>query len=269
MPDEFVEFLDTIDSAVADQPAAAESAAEVQPVSVETKQEPPAAESVKADKGETDAPPASELPPRSEDGKFKKRDSEDHMVPLSALMAERERRQAAERSVEEQAKKGPPPNFWDDPQAAVQAALDAKEGEFLSKAEVKARETFFRFTENAAQDRHTDYGVMREAFIEASERNPVLAAQLRDAPDPAEFIYQQGRIASELREVGGDLSAYRKRVEASVRQQVEQEHAAKAARTDSIPTSLNTESSKGAGISGGQWAGPTPLEDILPRGKET
>ena len=102
-------------------------------------------------------------------------------------------------------------------------------------------------------------------FAEEAGRNPVLATQLREAPDPAEFIYRQGRTAMELRQVGGDLGAYRKRVEAEIRAKLEAEYAAKAARTASIPQSLNTEPSRGAGISGsGQWAGPTPIEDILP-----
>jgi len=236
----------------------------------------PAAEAApEAVTGEPSAPPARELPPRGEDGKWIARETaapkEDHRVPLEAMLAERERRQAAERELQElraKEKQQPPPDFWENPQAAVEATIKSREEELIAKAEARARETFFKFTENSARSRYSDYEQQRAVFAEEAQRNPMLAAQLRDAPDPAEFIYQQGRMASELREVGGDLSAYRKRLEADIRQRVERELAEKSARVAAIPQSLNTEPSKGAGIAGGSWAGPTPLEDILPNRRE-
>lgn len=220
---------------------------------------------VEASEGVTGEPPAPSLPPRDEKGRWQKSDPAPHTVPLEALLSERERRQRAERELEERSKATQTkPDFWDNPDAAVEHAVKAREAEIVSMAEARARETFFKFTENAARSRHADYDQMRQVFAEEAERNPMLASQLRDAPDPAEFIYRQGQTAAQLREVGGDLSAYRKRVEAEIRQKLERELAERQALTASIPQSLNTEPSKGAGISGGSWAGPTPLEDILP-----
>ena len=228
---------------------------------------PPEAPAPVEAKGEPSAPPAPELPPRGEDGKWVKREQSAHMVPLEALLAERERRQAAERAAEERAKE-PKPDFWENPEAALRARDDELRKTLLSeadtRAETKARELFFRHTEAAARSRYTDYDQVRSVFEEEAQRNPVMAAQLRDAADPAEFIYRQGKTATELREVGGDLSAYRKRIEADVRAKVEREMAEKLSRQGNAPQSLNTEPSKGAGISGAAWAGPTPLEDILP-----
>ena len=136
--------------------------------------------------------------------------------------------------------------------------------EIEPRAESRARELFLKYTEQSARSRYADYDQMRQVFAEEAQRNPVLATQLREAPDPAEFIYRQGRTSAELREVGGDLGSYRQRIEAEVRQRIEREYADKAALTASIPKSLNVESSKGAGVTGGAWAGPPPIDDILP-----
>jgi hypothetical protein len=269
MPD-LNEFLSEIESgSVGDQPdLPLEGGSDTQPPSTQTAA-PPAAE---ADKGETSAPPAPELPPRADDGKFQKREQQSHMVPLEALLAERERRQAAERLAEEHAREEqeakPKPDFWDDPEAAVAAAVAAREAELLAKADARSRENFLRFAENAAKGRYSDYDDMRAAFATELERNPALAQQWREAADPAEFIYQTGKAAKEMREVGGDLAAYRQRIEAEARQKWEREMQQKTARQDAIPQSLNTEPSRGAGIVGGSWTGPTPLEDILPRGRD-
>ena len=132
----------------------------------------------------------------------------------------------------------------------------------------EARSLFLQFTESEARGRYTDYDQAREVFAEAAAKNPMLAAQLREAPNPAEFIYQQGKTQAELKAVGGNLADYRKRLEAELRQKLEAEYAAKAARTASVPLSLNSEPSKGAGITGAVWNGPTPLEDILPNRRD-
>jgi hypothetical protein len=218
---------------------------------------------VEAAKGGESASPARE---RDEGGRFVKKPDEDHMVPLSALLSERERRQAAEAKLP----KEPQPDIWEDPKAYIKSELDSREDELLAKAEMKARETFFRYTEGAARSRHTDYDQVRVAFAEEAQKNPSIATQLREAPDPGEFIYRQGKTVLELREVGGDLGAYRQRIETEIRQKVEKEVAERLARTSNIPQSLNTEPSKGAGVTGSAWAGPTPLEEILPnRGRDT
>ena len=172
--------------------------------------------------GVESAPPAPELPPRAENGRFTKREEpaeapQGHAVPLEALLAERERRQAAERLAEElRAKSAEPVDVWADPQKFVETRVKEAETRLLSeaekRAEQRARELFLSYTESAARGRYGDYDNMRQVFAEEVQRNPVLVTQLAAAPDPAEFIYRQGKTAAELREVGGDLSAYRKRV---------------------------------------------------------
>ena len=248
-----------LDQFLSDSVPASEPAPEPEPTPAAVETVAPATEGVQSE------PPAPQLPPRGEDGKWKKR--EDHAVPLEALLAEREKRQAAERALEERRAAEPLPDVWADPAAFVEAKVKEAESRLLTeadnRAEVKARQLFLHYTETAARARYADYDQMRTVFQEEAQRNPVLATQLRDAPDPADFIYRQGKTAAELRDVGGDLSAYRKRIESEIRQKVEREMAARA--PSALPQSLNTEPSRGAGIQGSPgWAGPTPLEDILP-----
>lgn len=207
--------------------------------------------------------------PRDERGRWKKSEEDwerEVSGTRSAMLAEREKRQRLEQELrqrEEAKAKEPKKDIWEDPDAYVEEKIRSKEGELLTKAEGIARELFFKHTERLARGRHDDYDAVREVFAEEAQKNPILVTQLRESDDPAEFIYQHGRTALELREVGGDLAAYRKRVEQQVRAKLEKEYADKAHRTDSVPKSLNTEPSKGAGIQGQTWDGPTPLEDMV------
>jgi len=250
------------------QPAQAEAAPEVD--ADETPETEPA-------EGENEGEsPAPELPPRDERGRFAKTDdpSSTHQVPLEAMLHERERRQKAERELEELRASKPkeedetPADFFDEPDKAVSQAVRremAKQREtLLSEATQHARNLFFNHAENLARSRHDDYDAMRDKFIAEVQKNPALARQLSEANDPGEFVYSQGKMLQELGEVGGNLAAYRAKVEAEIRASIKAERAEKAQRVASVPQSLNTEPSRGAGVEGGQWSGPTPLTDILP-----
>ncbi len=223
---------------------------------------------VEAPKGEkVDAPPASGPARDPETGKFAKRDDE-HSVPLSAMLSERDRRQAAEKALADFQAAAPKADIWADPDAYVKSKLAEFEPALLSKAELAAKETFFRYTENATIEKYRSdpvtYEKARDAFIQVAQRDPLMTAKLREAPNPGEFIYQQGKIAMQLAEVGGDLAAYRTKIETEARQKWETEAAARDKRNAGIPVSLNQEPSKGAGVVGGTWAGPTPVEELFP-----
>lgn len=208
-----------------------------------------------------DASPASERQ-RDEQGRFAPKSDAEPMVPLSAMLAERERRQKAEEKAQAAV---PPLDIFADPKGFIKAELDAREGPLMEKATEAARSQFLQFTENSARSRHTDYDVAREAFAEEAQRNPMMVQKLRDAADPGEFIYQQGKTAIELRSVGGDLSAYRKHIETETIARLEKERTAREARNAGIPQSLNAEPSKGAGVQGSSaWAGPTPDKELFP-----
>lgn len=239
--------------------------------------EAPTETEAKGDK--EDASPASELPARDDKGRFTKDEQASHQVPLEAMLHERERRQKAERELEElrnaQTKETDDedaPDFFDDPKKAVkttvQRELKAERETLLGEAERRARELFFQYTERAARKQFSDYDEARAVFVEEVQRNPMLQQQLAQADDPAAFVYEQGKTIRELREVGGSLTEYRKRIEAEAFERFKAEQSTKRNRTANVPKSLNTEPSKGAGVDGGQWAGPTPLFDILPNKME-
>jgi hypothetical protein len=255
---EETQFIPTPAPVAETPPPAPEPVAEPAPVAV--KPEEP--------KGEKDASPASERP-RDENGRFKPRDDDEPMVPLKAMLSERERRQAAEKAAEALKAAQPAPDIWADPNAYIEHKLAEREPTILAKAEETARAQFFTYTENAARTRHASdsvkYDDARLAFSETAQNNPLMQQQLRAAPDPGEFIYQQGKIALELKEVGGDLSKYRERIETQARQKWEKEAEERTRRNANIPVSLNSEPSKGAGVTGNPgWAGPTSDSDIFP-----
>lgn len=239
---------------------------EAPPAPAPTVETPPAPAEAK---GETkDATPAPERS-RDEQGRFTPKTDDEHSVPLSALLSERERRQAAEKERDGLKAAVPKPDVWADPEGYVKGVLAEQEPALMAKATETARSQFFNYTESAARTRHaTDevkYDDARAAFAEAAQNNPLMQQQLRDAPDPGEFIYSNGKTALELKAVGGDLSAYRKRIETEVTERLTREAAARETRNANIPVSLNSEPSKGAGVVGqGGFAGPTPDSELFP-----
>lgn len=256
-----------LDEFFSQSPVSADPEPAPEPVAVEAAPTP-------EPKGEVSAPPARELPPRGEDGKWIKAEPapapapQEHQVPLSALLAERERRQQAEQALEARKTPEPAVDVWENPAAYVDSRVEQARTKLLEEiepiAESRARKLFLDYTESEARSRHTDYDAARAAFAEEAQRNPILAQELRQAANPAEYIYRMGKHAAQLREVAADPEAWERRKEQEIRARIEAEMAAKAPNKARVPQSLNTESSKGAGIVGASWAGPTPIEDILP-----
>lgn len=267
MSEELGLFGEEVETAASAAPAA--PVVETPPVAAPVVETPPVAAKPEDAKGVTaDAPPASERP-RDESGRFVPKKDEEHSVPLSALLSERERRQAAEAERDGLKAAQPAPDVWADPKAFVEHALAEREPAIIAKAQETARTQFFNYTENAARTRHASdtltYDQAKAAFSEVAQKNPAMQNQFRESSDPAEFIYQQGKIALELKEVGGDLTAYRTKIETELRQKWEKEAAARETRNANIPQSLNSEPSKGAGVTGNPtWAGPTPDSTLFP-----
>src|SRR5512135_1165623 len=124
----------------------------------------PAPAAAEPPKGEpVSAPPARELPPRGDDGRWVKvpEESQEHMVPLSALLAERDRRQQAERAAEERKPQAPPVDVWENPAGYVDARVQEASAKLLEQveplAESRARKLFLDYTESEARGRHADY----------------------------------------------------------------------------------------------------------------
>lgn len=160
---------------------------------------------------ETPEPPAPVVPTTPE--------PKEETVPLAALKAEREKRQRFERQLAEYQQRQPLPDFNQAPDQYVQAVVSQHvhglQQQFLGALEEQVRST------------HPDYDEVFEVLQANAEQNPALAAQVMQSPNPALAAYRLGKQLREL-EAMKDPDAYRKQIEAEIRQQIAAEEKAKA-----------------------------------------
>ena len=190
---------------------------------------------------------------RNEKGQFAK--TEDEIKALrTAMQAERRRAQEAERRLKEKedaAKKADTPktDFWENPEAAVEERLTAREQTL--KTETESR--FFNLCEDLAKEKHKDYDDVVSEFFTEAEADPSLGAQVfaqaRNSRNPAEFLYQYAVNRREMKAVGGDLGKYKETLTAPLNTKIgalEAEIKALKTQLDNIgkvPSSLNAEPS--------------------------
>ena len=182
-------------------------------------------------------------------------ESEKEQAYKRAMQAEREKRQAAEARLREleQPKKEPIDPWTDLPGALKSEREQLQETLFVERCNLTAE---------IARQRHTDYDEMQAAFLEAAEADPSLFARLRQERNPAEYAYKQGLLHRELGSVNGDPVAYREKLKASIRAEVEAELAAKGGvKPPAVPASLNSDSSPA--VTEPVYAGPPPLKSLL------
>lgn len=172
-----------------------------------------------------------------------------------AMREEREKRQAAEARLRElQTPKEPAVDPWQDLPGA------------LSKQQQTLDERLFAQTclvsERFARLQHKDYDDVREVFLEEARQRPVLFDQMRQADDPASFAYSEGLRLRELKDVNGDFSAYKSKLEKDIEARLTAQFEAKYGKsTPAVPTSLNSDSSPATATD--VYAGPPPLNKIL------
>jgi len=182
-------------------------------------------------------------------------ESEKEQAYKKAMQAEREKRQAVEARLREleQPKKEPIDPWTDLPGALKSEREQLQETLFVERCNLTAE---------IARQRHTDYDEMQAAFLEAAEADPSLFARLRQERNPAEYAYKQGLLHRELGSVNGDPVAYREKIKASIRAEVEAELAAKGGvKPPAVPASLNSDSSPV--VTEPVYAGPPPLKSLL------
>lgn len=178
--------------------------------------------------------------------------TQEQHVPLAALEAERKTRQDwKEKAIRaeaelEQLRKQPQQHYQPqqvDPLQAVQQQL------------VNER---FNTSEMLVKQAHADADEVVNVFMEAAKANPALAAALHQQRHPWDFAYKEGKRLRMLQEVGDDPAAYRAKVEAEIRAQLQ----ATAPPQVNVPQSLNGARSV-APRNAPAWTGPTPFGDIL------
>jgi hypothetical protein len=231
--------------------------------------------------GDTPAPEPTDSRQRDEHGRFvgKPQDGQqeappasrqDHgPIPIQALLDEREKRQRAERELEEWRRRATPPpsppqrpDVFADPDGAFQHIEQQ-----VSEQVTRARLDMSVMMEQASKP---DYAEKESAFIEAVRANPALYQQMLADPHPAGFAYRVGSQVLAMREIG-DPAGYRERIEKELREKLEAEYAAKyqqvqpppqATPLPAFPTSLSTARAAAPRSPAPAFNGPTPLSAL-------
>lgn len=258
------EILSGSSAFVPSTPAAkSEPATDVKPEVTQETAAPSAAKAEDKPAPEADAAEEPQEKPsreRDEHGRFKKAQAKESkpepMVPLSALLAER-----AKRTKEPEAPK-PKTSFLEDEDRAFQERASAEIAPL--------KQAIFQLSVELARTRYQDFDEVAKSFADAAEADPRLWDQMRDAPNPASYIYMVGTQIRELADVGGDIVRYREKVTAQTKAELEETRkqlaAAQAelealkkakADLDAVPRSLNSSPSGAA-----PKAGDDDPEDI-------
>lgn len=202
---------------------------------------------------------------------------DDVQVPLKALQEEREKRQQYERELkdyreqQEKAKKEAPnlPDYFENPDeynAAIERMVQERVSGLEARVNQQMSSAWLSMSERAAKARHTDFDSMLEAFSTEAQTNPVLAAQMMQAADPGEYVYQTGKKLQALSSTP-DLDTLKAQIREELRLEMlaeaKQGADAKSAKLASVPKSLSREQSA-AGPRETEWSPPS-LEDALRR----
>lgn len=129
------------------------------------------------------AEPAKEAPTRAD---------------IAAIIDERRKRQELERKVQELQSGKQKPDFWDNPEAA----LDARVNELVNPLQSQN----LQLQVELARLQNPDFDEVMMVFLKAAQENEVLKAQADNSPNPLKFIYQEGKRLKELGPYGGDLA---------------------------------------------------------------
>lgn len=199
----------------------------------------PAAPAPAPEPREPEAPPTGEPAdqetgtdrPRDEHGRFAPRTQDEQdaappaakqeagPIPIQALLDERDRRQRAERELEEYRRRAAPPpappqrpDLFEDPDGALESIRQEFRRELAAER--------LNYSVASAQVQYGDYGQKEAAFIEAvkaeAQNDPqgqsTLYRQMIADPNPASFAYRVGSQVLAMREIGPDPTSYKDRL---------------------------------------------------------
>lgn len=231
----------------------------------ETEEEPELDEAEEeAETGEKDPSEASPAEENEEKGP----------VPYQALKAEREKRKERDKRVAEleaelkkarpsaqqerpQVEPEPEKTFWEDPDAYIENRLSKSQRELQHRLLVER--------EDDMREKHADYDEVIEKVKEYGQSNPAVLQQILAAPNPAKAGYQFGKQLDELKQME-DPAAYREKVRAEIRAELEKEmgeaSADKARVAAAVPPDLSSTRSVGSKSSARE---PDPFKELFPR----
>lgn len=165
-------------------------------------------------------------------------------IPISALLDEREKRQAAAREAEElrkrleayEAQKQQPPDFYENPEQRL-AMERAQMQHVLWNERLNTSEMIAR---NAHGDDAVD--AARDAFMAEAERNPTLRAELQRQQNPYGYVVNWHKRQAVLSRLGDDPEAY---IQAEVQRRLQEAQA--APKPAAPPASLAAAPAAGTG----------------------
>ena len=193
-----------------------------------------------------------------------KTEDEPQSVPLTALMAERDKRQALQKQVDDfNAKKAdePMPDIFED-----QTGYTDRLTQQMNQAMFNERANTSEFY---ARREYPDLDAKIEAFKVLADNNQALKDQIQGAVSPyhemVDIVDKHDKLAK-MDNIEEFEKTTRAEIEAKVRAEIAEEMKGKTDADkqlrDSIPTSLVSEASKGT-VAKPNWAGQSPLSDIF------
>lgn len=188
----------------------------------------------------------------------------------AAVLDERRKRQALEAEVEKLRQGNQPateaekPDWYGDPEKAAQA-MEQQVGQTLSQ---QVWQTKVGLSQDLMRSQHEDYDELESEFMDLVKEQPGLIQEMQQATNPARFAYetaQKARKYAAMQDVDGYEAKMRQEIEAKVRKELEAEQQQKADKQQQKRAAIDPSlaSSTSQGLKSDDFAGPTPLEDIL------
>lgn len=191
-------------------------------------------------------------------------DKEEQLVPVSALTAERQKRQEAERKLAESSPKPekdekPLPDVLEDPKA-FQNHLQ----EQIAAANLQTR---ISVSQAVMREKHDDYDEKEARFLELVKDDPGLVAQMQSSDLPAKFVYETvtkrerfGQFDNFDKALNDAVSKEKESLKKQIREELEKEYQQKFGKLAKLPPSGAAGSSEADDAS---LPTITPLKDIL------
>lgn len=197
-----------------------------------------------------------------------KTDQEPPQVPIASLHDERRKRQELERrlaAIEQERNQVPPPDVFENPEEYTAYHENKRQTERLQDRISMSQQLV------SSQVGEEEYSKAEAAFADEVGRNPALAYELRNHPNPAKFAFDVGRAVLDRQEIGDPREFAAKQVakaledqKASMASEIARQVQEQVAKL--VPRSLADTQSAGARSQQTPFDdGPTPIEQLLPK----
>lgn len=179
-------------------------------------------------------------------------------VPLTGLLAERNKRQELERELAalKQQQGQPKRDFFDNPEETLQSAIKEVESRLEEKYSSQRFRDLHAVSEQFARQSHADYDDKAALFAELVQNDDALFQQWTNSDNPAEFAYRTAYAHDQLGAVNYDLAKYRAKLEAEIRAELQ------AGQKPDVPASTATLPSAPQRQEA-PASGPVSLDEIL------